>query len=198
MIAHIRGVPISSDSRSLVIDVGGIGVRVVVPLRTLGNLAHSAGPITLATHLHVREDAWDLYGFPASEDLALFRLLIGVSGVGPKSAIAILDAIAREDLEAAIASGRVDLLVSTPGIGKKTAERIVLELRDKVCARDTDRTIGAMEGGADVLDALVELGYRREQAREVLGRLDPTLVGVEERFKAALKLLGKRSGANSS
>jgi Holliday junction DNA helicase RuvA len=146
----------------------------------------------LFTHFHIREDAMELYGFLSEESLTFFELLISVSGVGPKSALSILDVAALDELSAAIKEGRPDLLTKASGIGRKTAERIIIELRNKVQSAKSGAVVEKMETDSDLVEALSSLGYRREEARAALGKVASETVGVEARLKEALKILSKR------
>lgn len=144
-------------------------------------------------HHHIREDASDLYGFKTLADLEMYELLLTVSGVGPKSALGISSVASAEELRSAIVMGDHSILTKVSGIGKKTAERVVLELGDKIQKTIGDRPLDAASGGMissnDELDALIALGYSLQQAREVLKKIDPKLKDSGERIKAALRLI---------
>lgn len=198
MIALVRGTLAYRSVDHVIIDVGGVGYRLFIPLSTFYALPES-GDVSLFTHTHVREDALLLYGFLTMEEKELFATLIGISGIGPKLAVNILSHIPAADLKRAIASGDVKRLSSLPGIGKKTAERLVLELKDKVgpvadlseteiIARATEKTSDDLI--TDVISALVNLGYKENQARKVLENMElPPEVAMEEALKGALKVL---------
>lgn len=198
MIALVRGTLAYRSVDHVIIDVGGVGYRLFIPLSTFYALPEN-GDVSLFTHTHVREDALLLYGFLTMEEKELFATLIGISGIGPKLAVNILSHIPATDLKRAIASGDVKRLSSLPGIGKKTAERLVLELKDKVgpvadlseteiIARATERTSDDLI--TDVISALVNLGYKENQARKVLENMElPPEVAMEEALKGALKVL---------
>jgi len=182
----------------VIIDVGGVGYRLTIPLSTFYSLPET-GEVSLFTHTHVREDALLLYGFLSIEEKELFIILIGISGVGPKLAVNILSHIPTGDLRRAIATGDVKRLSGLPGIGKKTAERLVLELKDKVgpidqlpASSDTTSVAGPTAGALvnDVISALVNLGYKENMARKVLENMElaPDLT-MEEILKGALKVL---------
>ena len=134
----------------------------------------------------------ELYGFLSEDELVYFEMLISVSGVGPKSALSILDVARLDELSAAIKEGRPDLLTRASGIGRKTAERVIVELRTKVQSAKSGLVLEKMETDADLIEALSNLGYRREDARAALAKVDPKIHGVEERLKAALALLSKK------
>ena len=178
---------VGKDQKSLVVEVGGIGLKVFAPIETLQK-THRGKEISLFTFLVVREDALTLYGFADKENLEFFELLIGISGIGPKTAIAILNVASPETIRKAVSSGDTSYLTKVSGIGKKTADRIVRELEDK---------IGALESGisvseeVDAVEALRSLGYSQAEAREALKKVPQLVIGAAERIKAALKILGK-------
>ena len=198
MIALIRGTLAYKSINHVIIDVGGVGYRLFISLSTFYSLPET-GEVSLFTHTHVREDALLLYGFLSLEEKDLFVILIGISGIGPKVAINILSHIPTGDLKRAIAEGDVKRLTGLPGIGKKTAERLVLELKDKIGpiedlpgSVDSSTALGTSAGDLlnDVISALVNLGYKENQARKVLESMElaPEL-SVEEALKGALKVL---------
>jgi len=198
MIARLSGELAYKALDHVIIDTAGVGYRLFIPLSTFYALPDS-GPVTLHVHTHVKEDALNLYGFLEQDEKAMFSLLIGVSGVGPKLAVNILSNIPASDLRAALSGGDVKRLSAVPGIGKKTAERLILELRDKVEA--TPGPHADLAGTAatshhaplphdDALSALVTLGYKENQARKALEALEaPPEATLEEILKGALKLL---------
>ncbi len=197
MIYSISGKLAIKEKNFVVIESGGLGWKVMVGEGTLKALP----PIVLNgthpeakifTYMNVRENGIELYGFAREEELVYFEMLISVSGVGPKSALAILDVAPLEELSAAIKTGRPDLLTRASGIGRKTAERVIIELRTKVQSAKSGLVIEKMETDADLIEALSGLGYRREEARAALAKVDAKVVGVEDRLKAALALLGKK------
>lgn len=168
----------------MVIDVQGVGFQVAVPTRTLETLAVGQD-VTMNTYLHVREDALELYGFATTEELHLFEKLLSVSGVGPKMAMAILSAANVNDIEQAIERGQAGMLTAVSGVGTKTAERIIVDLRGKLNRdEDVEGDLGAIIG------ALVSLGYTTREAREVAAKT-PANESVENRIKSALKQLGR-------
>jgi len=196
MIALLRGTLAYKSSDHVIIDVGGVGYRLFIPLSTFYSLPET-GDVSLFTHTHVREDALLLYGFLSMEEKELFGILISISGIGPKLAINILSHIPARDLKRAIASGDIKRLSSLPGIGKKTAERLVLELKDKVGpvhdlpeADDVKSNTSSVDISNDVISALINLGYKENQARKVLESMElaPELT-MEEALKGALKVL---------
>ena len=195
MIALLSGQIASKSVDHLVIDVGGVGYRVLVPLSTFYALPDQ-GAIRLHIHTHVREDAFMLYGFLTLEEKELFIMLLSVSGIGPRLAVNILSHCPTDELRQALVQRDIKRLSALPGIGNKTAERLVLELREKIGL--ADRTAGRILPGGpvppnpleDALSALVNLGYKETLARKTLDgmRLAPD-TSVEEVLKGALKIL---------
>jgi len=184
MIASVSGRIISKGLDHLVVEAGGIGYLVFATTDVL-TTASVGEDIRLLTHMVVREDAQALYGFVSPAQLQLFSMLISVSGVGPRIALAVLSSGKVEELRSAIGRGDSDIFTAISGIGKKTAERIILELKSKI----TDITDGSGGGSsADIINALSGLGYNMYEIREVLGKLSP-VASVEEKLKEALKLL---------
>lgn len=170
MIAFVRGSVASRTPESVVLDVGGIGYEVVVPTRT--RVGAIGDELTLYTHLHVREDCMTLYGFDNMDDRAVFELLISVTGIGPKGAISILSSISPVELRRAIATGNLDRLTAIPGIGRKTAQRIVLELKEKLAdVVEDDSDLGAEpdelgdDARSEAAEALIALGFSPHEAR---------------------------------
>ena len=172
MIAQLSGVLAHKSPEHLVVDVHGVGYQVLVPLNTFYRLPEVGAPVRLLVHTHVREDALQLFGFLDREERELFLLLLGVSGIGPRLALNILSGRPTQDLESALEAGDLVRLVGIPGVGKKTAERLVLELRDKVKvvrgARGTDDGRRAVGLEAEAVSALVNLGYRPAEAERAV------------------------------
>jgi Holliday junction DNA helicase RuvA len=198
MIAHLRGRVLEKHPNRLILDVAGIGYDVQVPLSTFYGCGDPGAEIALRIHTHVREDALALYGFATPLELTMFERLIGVNGIGPKLALAVLSGIDALDLVKAIERNDVARLVVIPGVGKKTAERICVELRDRL-PKEIDRTTGETaqtSAGAmrdDVVSALVNLGYHRQTIDKVL---DPLFASdkesrFEDLLRAALKQLSR-------
>ncbi|MEK7212744.1 MAG: Holliday junction branch migration protein RuvA [Patescibacteria group bacterium] len=192
VIYSLSGELQSKSDKVAIIAVGGVGFKISAHARTLNQLPATGGKVQLFCHLHVREDALDLYGFLSPEELELFELLNSVAGVGPKSALSILEIADHKQVAAAIKEGRPDMLTRASGIGRKTGERIVLELRNKVVAEFSQAALGRMATDVDLAEALVGLGYPRDQAKEVLRRVDEKTTNLEQRLKEALKILGKK------
>jgi Holliday junction DNA helicase RuvA len=198
MIALLRGVLIEKHPNQAIVEAGGVGYDVTIPVSTFTHLPSPGAEVRLRIHTHVREDALALYGFLTQDEKALFEKLIGVSGIGPTLAVKILSGLAAPDLINSIRRGEVDRLVRIPGIGKKTAERMVLELRDKLPAAigDEPETPAAAALSAidqDVLSALLNLGCARPQAEAAVRKAKAAGPGgpadFEPLFRRALELV---------
>jgi len=174
MIALLRGTLVEKHPNQAIVDVGGVGYDVTIPVSTFSSLPDVGGKVELRIHTHVREDAIALFGFVSAQEKALFEKLITVSGIGPKLAVTALSGLAAQSLIAAIRGGAVDQLVRIPGVGKKTAERMVLELRDKMDALGVHAAAPGMIAVAidplesDVISALVNLGLQPPAAEAAL------------------------------
>ncbi|MCF6266332.1 MAG: Holliday junction branch migration protein RuvA [Desulfuromusa sp.] len=199
MIALLTGQLVYRTPEQIIIDVAGVGYRLQIPLSTYYALPEE-GKVQLQVHTHVKEDAINLFGFSSKVEKDLFILLISVSGVGPKLAITTLSHIPSEDLALALSQGDIPRLVAIPGIGKKSAERLVLELQDKATAYAVSAAITPTDGHTssaanfhqDALSALVNLGYKEASAKRVLVSLQlPHTSPLEEILKAALQVLLK-------
>lgn len=191
MISALSGTVRHKDLHTLVIDVNGVGYKVSVSTDTALE-ATPGSPIFLWTHLAVRETSLDLYGFPDKESLEIFELLITISGIGPKTALGIMNVASPEMLRQAVGTGDTSYLTRVSGIGKKNAEKIVLELKDKMKVSESDRTLDT-KGEGDALEALVSLGYSERDAREALKQVPKETKGASERVKGALKVLSKNA-----
>jgi Holliday junction DNA helicase RuvA len=188
MIATLEGILEYRGNDSIIINVGGIGFRVYVPGSTLSQLGAVKGKVSLYTHLHLREDNVSLYGFASSEELALFKNLISVSGVGSKVALALLSALSPEQLVMAITSGNVDLISQAPGIGKKMAGRLVIELRGKLEKEWKEAALPLAPESVDIIAALTGLGYSLAEATKAISKLpDSKELSLEEKIKIALQ-----------
>ena len=174
MIAQLRGTLADKRPNQVVVDVGGVGYLVHIPLSTFYALGELHAEVALLTHLHVREDAMALYGFLTAHEKHVFELLISASGVGPVLALKILSGMDIDDLVPAVRAGDLARLTRIPGVGRKTAERIVVELRDKLAAMETpgeaQRPVTATGAAADVVSALLNLGYERRAAEQAVER----------------------------
>jgi holliday junction DNA helicase RuvA len=189
MIAQLRGRVVMRRDDSVVLDVNGVGFRVRTPTSTLEVVGGEGTEAQLFTHLHVREDDLSLYGFASEEELSLFELLLTVSGIGPRAALGVLSAAAPNTVRAAIAQGNLDILTGIPGIGKKTAQRLVLELKGKVDL--TEAELGETSPlDQEVVAALVNLGYSAAEAQRAARAVPASEKVVEDRIRAALRYLG--------
>jgi len=191
MISYLRGTVLAHTQTFLILEVGGVGYRVHCTGRILDTV-RTGTELAVYTHLAVREDAMELFGFNTYEELAFFQLLIGISGIGPRSALGIIGLEHIEKLTSAIAHGDIGYLTKVSGVGKKSAEKIVLELKDKIPTLD----IGTDSGGLrreeeDALEALKALGYRAEEARTALHQIPETITEPSARIKEALQLLAR-------
>ena len=197
MIAQVRGRLVRKEPLEVVVDVGGVGYRVAIPLSTFYRLGEPGDEVSLLTHTHVREDVLALFGFLTAAEQALFERLIAVSGVGPKLAVSILSGIEAPDLVAALKASDVARLTRIPGVGRKTAERLVFDLKEKIGKiavreempkeekKKKDRLVD------DVVSALVNLGYRKNQAESVVEQVWRQRPGasLEEILKESLRAL---------
>ena len=194
MIGSIRGKIILKTERYLIVEAGGVGYKINVSPDVLSRVAHSTGSgqknteVFFWIHTHVREDIFDLYGFLDRQELEFFEMLINISGIGPKGALSILGIASLETLKKAISTGDTAYLTKISGIGKKTAEKIVLELRDKL---EEFKSEGGLQEELDALEALKSLGYSQNQAREALKKI-PAETNTNEKVKRALKILANK------
>jgi Holliday junction DNA helicase RuvA len=199
MIAHIQGRLHFKSPENLIIDVDGIGYQVHVPLTTFYELPDVGNTVALHIHTHVREDALQLYGFQAQEEKALFIRLMGVAGIGPRLAVNILSGISPAELAECLGQGDLARLISIPGVGRKTAERIMVEMRDKLPALAADRDIALSVKYAadeavmnDAVSALVNLGYKKGVAQRAIDQARQRLEGeinLESLLKESLRAL---------
>lgn len=191
MIAHIEGTIIYTGDKFLVIDTSGVGYKVYVTPETLSHYAKESHA-NVWTYMAVRETALDLYGFVTHDEMAFFELLLEVSGIGPKSALSILSIASIESLKKAIATGDTSYLNKVSGIGKKTAEKIVIELRDKLKDyKNQDNEHSTLRDESDIIEALKSLGYSHTDARDALKNVPSTIEGTNARIKEALKIIGR-------
>ncbi len=199
MIAFIKGILAEKSGDSIVLDVSGVGYQIFVPGQVTERLPSIGETIKIHTYLQVREDAMTLFGFLSKDDLRIFRLLLGVNGIGPRGALAVLSVMTTDDLRFAILGDDAAAIAKTPGIGVKTAKRLILELRDKISFEETFEqkeelspqapSSGAANGvKSEAVLALTALGYSQSEALKVLGGIEITEnTGVEELLKQALK-----------
>lgn len=186
MIGSIKGKIILKTEKFLIVETCGVGYKINISPDTLSKTKKQEEEIFLFIHTHVREDSLDLYGFTSQEELGFFEMLLGVSGIGPRSALAILGIASIETLRKAIGTGDTSYLTKISGIGRKTAEKIVIELRDKM---GKDLGGKSLQGELDALEALKSLGYSQDEAREALKKCSPD-TSTNMKIKEALKILG--------
>jgi Holliday junction DNA helicase RuvA len=199
MIARISGILIQKSVTHCVVDVHGTGYRIIVPLSTFYELPKEDQPVVLHVHTHVREDAISLYGFHTREEREVFQMMISVSGIGPKLAVNILSGIAAGELVRAVTEEDLKRLTGIPGVGKKTAERMILELKDKAAKLGRDDvtvcTVAVKTGDQvkeDALSALVNLGYKGSAVKDVVDRImrkAPETPSLDQLLKQALRTL---------
>ncbi|WP_420629462.1 Holliday junction branch migration protein RuvA [Candidatus Leptofilum sp.] len=190
MIASLSGTILKIEENSLVVNVGGVGVRTFVPKTVLENVGGVGRSIQLYTHLIVREQELSLYGFETEEDLQLFEVLLGVNGVGPKVALSILATLSPEMLKSAIMREETAVLQRVPGIGKKTAERIMFQLRDKLDLTQVSTAVPLVSDvDADVIDFLTGLGFSIVEAQSALQNIPRDVKSFDERVQMALQHL---------
>lgn len=188
MINLLKGTIESNTDKYVVIEVNGIGYKIFISGNTFKNLPKKGEKVKLYTHLHVRENAMELYGFLNFEELNFFELLISISGIGPKGALSILTVSSVENLKNAIANEESSILTKVSGIGKKTAEKIILELKSKIGDKILSEGIST---DSEAIDALMSLGYKLKDAREILKKVPKEIESIEDRVREALKLLGR-------
>ena len=199
MFYSITGKTVYIDSSSVAVDCGGVAFRCNATFNTLRKIGSLGETVTLYTYLNVREDALDMFGFYDTAELDCFKLLINVTGVGPKAALAILSQLTPDRLAVCVASGDVKAITAAQGVGAKIAQRVVLELKDKLksyISQENGEEIAAInaasasDSGEEAVAALVMLGYGKSEAAAAVGRLDQTL-SAEELIKQALRLMSK-------
>ena len=202
MISYVRGELAAVEPQKAIVDVGGVGYGVYMSQQALSVLPQPGNEVKLYTYLNVKEDAMQLFGFLTKDDLDIFKLVIGVSGIGPKGGLNILSCMSPDELRFAIMSGDAKAISAAPGIGKKTAEKLILELRDKVDIEDVlehaahggDEALPGTDGGesgmqAEAVQALVALGYGSAESMRAVRKTSPDCASVEEILKEALKYL---------
>lgn len=201
MISYIRSELVAVEKEKVIIDVGGVGYGIFMPESAMGLLPQIGNEVKLYTYLNVREDAMQLFGFLTRDDLEIFKLLIGVSGIGPKGGLSILSKLTADDLRFAIMSGDSKAISAAPGIGKKTAEKVIIELKDKLDIEqilnpsdsETKSAIkmdsSANEVQSEAVQALVALGYGSTESLKAVNKVNSENMTVEEVLKQALKNL---------
>ena len=188
MISILEGKVELKTDKFAIIKTNGIGFKVFCPEKVLQKLCNNK-KVKLFTYLYVKEGVLDLYGFLSYEQLELFQLLISVKGLGPKAGLGILSSASVKDIKTSIASGQVTLLTKVAGIGRKLAERAILELKGKILA--TGSEVKKLTQDNEAIEALVSLGYSSSQAKEALSKVSSEVKDTEERIKQALRILGK-------
>jgi len=192
MISRLTGLIAHIDPKYIVLDVQGVGYKLYTTVDVMNKLGKTNEQATFWTYLAVRENALDLYGFSSLSELNFFELLITISGIGPKTALGILNAAPVGTLLTAVQTGETSHLTKISGIGKKVAEKIVLELKDKVEKfTHTEESKSAMKNDSDAMEALKSLGYSQNEARDVLKELPKTVTKTNDKIREALKILGK-------
>ena len=189
MIYSLSGKLEAKQSGFIVVETGGVGYKLFVAQNVAQSLPQVGSPVKVFCHLHIKQDGQDLYGFSNERELALFERLLSVSGVGPKSALGILNIARSDQLIVAINEGKIDLLTRASGVGKKTAERVVIELKGKLDMTGiaSAQTLNLMESDVELEETLTSLGYTRQQAKSIVSNLDPMTKGFKERLKEALR-----------
>ncbi len=195
MIGKLTGTITDREGRYIILEVNGVGYKLYVSTETAKDLA-SAGkkdkPVCLWTYLAVRENALDLYGFSEKVELNFFELLLSVSGIGPKSALAILSLAPPATLEKAVLAGDSAYLTKVSGIGRKSAEKIIIELRDKLGSLASTSSGDQLRGESEAIEALQSLGYGLREAREALRQIPESITDMGDKIKAALKIISKQ------
>ena len=198
MISYIRGELAAVETEKVIVDVGGVGYGIYMPAQAMSLLPSPGNEVKIHTYLNVREDAMQLFGFLTRDDLEVFRLVIGVSGIGPRGGLSILSQLSPDSLRFAVMSGDVKAISAAPGIGKKTAEKLIIELKDKLSIEDVlnnaiqeseaDFTPGNSNGiQAEAVQALVALGYGNAESLRAVKAVNLENPTVEELLKEALK-----------
>lgn len=191
MIGLLTGTIVYKTASTVILDVAGVGYKVLVSQPVLASLPLQSTNVRLFIYTHVREEALDLYGFPSPEDLKLFEYLIAVSGVGPKSALGVFSVGERSQIIGAISAGDVDFFTAVPRLGKKNAQKIIIELKSKIgSTEDLDLSAGETADN-DVVQALQAFGFTQKEAQAALRQLDGQADTPEEQIRLALKYLGK-------
>ena len=202
MISYVRGPLVEKEEDVIVVEAGGIGYNIHVPLSYLEELPQLGDEVRIFTYLQVKEDAMTLYGFRSRQDLKMFRQLLGVNGIGPKGALGLLSAMRPDDLRLAIISGDAKAIAKAPGIGLKTAQRVILDLKDRISVEEVltqpemtvgvaaAKTSGLHEAGKEAVDALVALGYSAMEATKAVHQVEiQDGMTAEDVLKASLKHL---------
>lgn len=192
MISYLKGSIILKREKYIIINTGTIGYQIFLTTQVLENIKEKQD-ISLYTHTHVKEDLLELYGFLSADEMEFFKQLIDISGVGPRSALAVMSEASLEEIKKAVVHGDATILQRVTGIGKKTSERIIVELKEKVrFTSEFDATALANVGDQQVFDALLSLGYKEKELRPILTQLSPEITDLGERIREALKILSTK------
>ena len=201
MISYVRGELVAMEKSKIIVDVNGVGYGIFMPEASMGMLPQIGNEVKIHTYLNVREDAMQLFGFLTRDDLEIFKLLLGVSGIGPKGGLSILSKLTADDLRFAVLSGDAKAISAAPGIGKKTAEKVIIELKDKLDLEEMlqgpseqGTMVSSVDTGAnsvqsEAVQALVALGYGSTESLKAVKRVNLENATVEEVLKQALKHL---------
>jgi len=192
MISYLEGKILDKNEKFFVVDVSGVGYRIFSHSGILEKIPENGQNVKIWTHLYIREDAMDLYGFLNKEELEFFEILISISGIGPRSALGILEVASVSSLKQAIVSEDETFFTKVSGIGRKTAQRLILELKSKLAKTVVLEKGGSFKEMGDAFEALVALGYRQSDVRRVLNELPKDMKSAEAKVKEVLKRLGRR------
>lgn len=192
MISYLKGKIKLAGDGFVILDVAGVGYRVYTTHKLLSNIRTEAAEVELFVYQHIREDTLDLFGFSSVDELDFFEIILSVSGVGPRMGLAVLEISSVDDIKKAIGTSNVDFLTQVPGIGRKKAELIILELKNKMDVLVDGKTVAVSEKDADAVNALMRLGYNQQEARLALEGIPDDVKDVGERVKLALKGIGTR------
>ncbi len=192
MISYLEGKILDKNEKFFVVDVSGVGYKIFSHSGILEKIPENGQNVKIWTHLYVREDAMDLYGFLNKEELEFFEILISISGIGPRSALGILEVAPVSSLKQAIVSEDETFFTKVSGIGRKTAQRLILELKSKLAKTVVLEKGGSFKEMGDAFEALVTLGYKQSDARRVLNELPKDIKSAEAKVKEVLKRLGRR------
>jgi Holliday junction DNA helicase RuvA len=192
MIGRLTGLATPLTPTALIVNVGGVGYKVSVPAHVAASV-NSTAAATFFIHTHVREDALELFGFPTTNELSLFELLLSVSGIGPKTALLVVDR-GVEAVVKAVLDGDVEFFTTIPRLGKKNAQKIIIELKNKLgSTRDLDLSAEADSETRQLMDALLSMGFVRSEIADVITRVEPAYKTMEQKIRRALQLMGNAS-----
>jgi Holliday junction DNA helicase RuvA len=192
MISYLRGKVKLAKEDFVILDVAGVGYQIFATQKILGGIKNAKEEVELFVYQHLREDTSDLFGFLTHEELEFFEIIVSVSGVGPRVGLAVLEISSIDDIKKAITTGNVDFLTRVPGIGRKKAELIILELKSKMDVVVEGKLLQFKEEDADAVGALMKLGYSKQEAKAALEEVPADVKNVKERVRLALKNIGKK------